>query len=449
MVSILENQNILTVCHVDISAPPYPRRSLADWTENFNQKIRAFVGVIPFSVLYQMEALVKNGYLLPWTVLGLLLKMDLEFKAWLATLPVFKANKSQKGPPPVSALAVKKLFSQIPFPGIGVEASTFEVEELWKYLLENEKELRLGLSQELTSKKGLQNLASIHKITVTPISITLQGPDPEVKNRILRRFPDHSEYFIRVQFCDEDGADIQFNSNVSNQDVYDRYKNVFNNGIQIAGRAYKFLGFSHSSLRKHSAWFMAPFYHEDKLHTYFTVISYLGTFDDIYSPARCAARIGQAFSETPLAISLAANRISYRYVEDVKSQDGSRVFSDGVCTISRPVMDAIHSYIPHGKLQYGPTCFQIRWGGAKGMLALDTRLGEERIMCIRPSMVKFQSTDINNLEICDMANKPIRMVLNRQVSTYLYFVSVFLIQEQEGMIVEQESILAAVYVNRH
>jgi hypothetical protein len=242
--------------------------------------------------------------------------------------------------------------------------------------------------------------------------MTLHGPEPEAKNRILRRFPEHTEYFIRVQFCEEDGTDLRFNFKVSNDDVYHRFKDVFRDGINIAGRRYGFLGFSHSSLRSHSAWFMAPFVSEGTLQSYFSIISFLGDFQDITSPARCAARIGQAFSETPLAVSLSELGITPVEISDVKSKDGSRVFSDGVGTISRSVMEGIHAAISERKDT--STCFQIRWAGAKGMLSFDPRI-QGNIMQVRPSMVKFQSTASENLEICDMANKPIPMVLNRQV----------------------------------
>lgn len=323
---------------------------------------------------------------------------------------------------------MKKLFSQIPFPGPEIEASVFTVSELWKYLEENEKELRQDFVKELisvggqTSKvepithflqlKGRQTLTMIHKVNITPTGMTLHGPDPEAKNRILRRFPNHNEHFIRVQFCDEDGTDLQFNPRTSNEQIFVHFKHVFERGISVGGRVFGFLGFSHSSLRSHSAWFMASFVHEGKLQSYLSVISHLGKFDNIHSPARCAARIGQAFSETPLAISLIENTVKQCIVPDITSRDRSRVFSDGVGTISPSVMEAIHTAIPQRK--DAPTCFQIRWGGAKGMLALDARL-EGNIMRVRPSMVKFESNDNTNLEICDMANKPIPMVLNRQV----------------------------------
>jgi hypothetical protein len=117
---------------------------------------------------------------------------------------------------------------------------------------------------------------------------------------------------------------------------------------------------------------MATFYQDEKLQTYFNVINDLGQFSGIYSPARCAARIGQAFSETPFAISLEDHGIAHYVIDDIRSGKGhgERVFTDGVGWASAKVVDAILSALPQRK---EATCFQIRWGGAKGMLALDTR----------------------------------------------------------------------------
>lgn len=204
-----------------------------------------------------------------------------------------------------------------------------------------------------------------------PLSFPLvHGPEPEAKNRILRKFETHVDRFIRFQFSDEDGQDIRFNGKFSSDAIYERFLFILNKGVQIGGRKYDFLGFSHSSLRSQSAWFMSPFYHTQRLQTYFNVINDLGEFQEIYSPARCAARIGQAFSETPFAISLKDHRISYYVIDDIRSQDGQRIFTDGVCWASQKVIDAILASLPQRKYA---TCFQIRWGGAKGMLALDTR----------------------------------------------------------------------------
>jgi hypothetical protein len=95
-----------------------------------------------------------------------------------------------------------------------------------------------------------QNVAIIHRAKVMPSGVHLFGPEPESNNRILRKYPGQHEYFLRVQFCDEDGQPVRFNPRISNDRIYHgRFKEVLEHGINIAGRVYKFLGFSHSSLR--------------------------------------------------------------------------------------------------------------------------------------------------------------------------------------------------------
>lgn len=152
--------------------------------------------------------------------------------------------------------------------------------------------------------------------------------------------------------------------------------------------------------------------HNGRLQTYFNIIGALGDFKDILSPARCAARIGQAFSETPFYVSMDDHNITVKEIPDVTSADGQRVFSDGVGTLSWAVAYNIWDVLPQKKA--APTAAQIRFRGSKGMLAVDPSL-EGSVVCIRPSMKKFESNDTANLEICDTASKPIPLVLNRQM----------------------------------
>lgn len=149
-----------------------------------------------------------------------------------------------------------------------------------------------------------------------------------------------------------------------------------------------------------------------QLVTYFSIIGALGKFSHIRSPAKCAARIGQAFSETPFSLSLEEHGIRVEEIADVLSADGSRVFSDGVGTLSLDAVHQVWDVIPQSKA--APIAFQIRFRGAKGMLALDSGL-RGSVVRIRPSMTKFESADKSILEICDMASKPIGLVLNRQL----------------------------------
>lgn len=99
-------------------------------------------------------------------------------------------------------------------------------------------------------------------------------------------------------------------------------------------------------------------------------------------------------------------------IPDVKSPDGQRVFSDGVGTMSCDVAYIMWDALPQKKA--APTAAQVRMRGSKGMLAVDSSLSGS-VVCIRPSMKKFESSDTANLEICDTASKPIPLVLNRQM----------------------------------
>ncbi|PWY94616.1 rna-dependent rna polymerase [Aspergillus sclerotioniger CBS 115572] len=356
---------------------------------------------LPFGILFQLQALAYNAYLLPHTVSSLAKELIRAYKEDISA-----------GRRPISVLAMKKLLDMIDWPSPHSNPTDFEPTSLLAMLKQNNKEIIQDLAVSGESLGPTDNLTPIHKVMVTPTRVTLHGPELEPWNRILRRFPNHHDYFIRVQFCDEDGQDLYFNSQVSYDDVFSRFKAVLTRGIQIAGRTYSFLGWSHSSLRSHAVWFSSPFVDEDgRFQTHFSIIKALGDFSKIQSPARCAARIGQAFTDTPFAVSLSDYHIEVLEMADVTSKDKSRVFSDGVGTLSWDVAEFIWSNIPVKKGY--PTCFQIRLGGAKGMLAVDSRLSGPRIN-IRPSMIKFNG-EMKDLEVCDMASKPVRLVLNRQM----------------------------------
>ncbi|AEO71004.1 a8941fea-77c3-45e5-a276-955ba504fbd3 [Thermothielavioides terrestris] len=370
--------------------------SMRNQLANYNRD-----GSLPFGLLFLLQALVANGYLHPATVSALARKLVALFAA---------AKPAWRSQPPVSVDAFKQLFQWIdyPTPPPNGDPNMFSVDGIMEYLQGAERLVREGSATRAAIFDDAPIRARIFRATVTPTRITLHGPELEPMNRVLRKFSDHS-YFIRAQFCDENGQDLFFNAKVSLDAVFDRFKSVLTDGIQVAGRVYKLLGFSHSSLRAHSAWLSAPFIHEGRVQIPDLIITGLGDFNRIQSPARRAARIGQAFSETPYAVDLDENMIQVLEVPDVERN--GRVFSDGVGTISAGAADAVYNVIPKSKGY--PTCFQIRWAGAKGMLSLDPRLEGNKI-CIRPSMVKFESND-RQLEICDMASRPIPMVLNHQL----------------------------------
>ncbi|KAL5318216.1 hypothetical protein ACEPPN_013275 [Leptodophora sp. 'Broadleaf-Isolate-01'] len=348
---------------------------------------------IPWRIGYQLRRLSTNGSLTPTQTLRL--------------IPSVQQVMARSGVS-VAAAAVRKLYSQIPYPGLDVEAKDFDLDAIVSILKSNED---LANKEEMVDSRdeSLRGLAMIHRAVVTPSGIYLYGPDPEPFNRVLRKYASHHEFLLRVQFADEDGEPVRYNPRVSNEAIFDgRFKGILKKGFDIAGRRFDFLGFSHSSLRAQSCWFMSPFSQDGSLIYDRVLIQQLGDFTKIHCPAKCAARIGQAFSETPTAVPLPAGVV--KMIADVER--GPRVFSDGVGTISKSVMWKIWDAIPEMQ-KLKPTCFQIRYQGAKGMLSLDSRLQGDQVL-MRTSMVKFEGSSSLDLELCGASYRPLPMYLNRQ-----------------------------------
>jgi hypothetical protein len=229
---------------------------------------------------------------------------------------------------------------------------------------------------------------------------------------VLRKYAKNAEYFIRVFFADEDGMSVFYDPRASQEHVYTRFRNVLRQGITIAGRTFEFLGFSHASLRCHQTWFMAPFLHDGSMIRAKDVIRDLGDFTNIHCSAKCAARIGQAFSDTIFAVPIPSTALVLETKEDVERN--GRCFSDGCGTLSLELFQKVWRALPPDRRDKRPTVLQIRYRGAKGVLSLDTSLKGEQLH-IRKSMTKYIATEgWNNLELCGAAYRPLKMYLNHQ-----------------------------------
>ncbi|RAL66283.1 hypothetical protein DID88_005953 [Monilinia fructigena] len=202
---------------------------------------------------------------------------------------------------PVCVAAMRRLFHQLPFHGPGVKSEAFDKNAIIELLLKNEKHA----AQEALYAEGFggtasHNTALVHRVTITPAGIYLDGPETESNNRILRKY----------------------------------------------------------------------------------------------------AAIAISLDETVIV----------EKIPDVERN--GRCFSDGVGTMSESLMHKIWDKLPNKNLMK-PTCFQIRYRGAKGMISLDTRLQGDHLR-LRESMIKFEGSLSDDLEICGGAYKPLPMYLNRQ-----------------------------------
>ncbi|ORY97352.1 RNA dependent RNA polymerase-domain-containing protein [Syncephalastrum racemosum] len=224
----------------------------------------------------------------------------------------------------------------------------------------------------------------MRKAYISPTGISFTVPTAEVTNRVIRQFKDHADRFLRVQFVDEGrtrlGASFDDSIQSSNSALCDRVFEVLKNGIQIGRRRYEFLAFSSSQLRDHGCWFFAPTRDLNPS----MIRQWMGTFDHVKNIAKNAIRMGQCFSSTTPVTMLQSNEVTI--IDDITQ--GPYCFTDGVGKISFSLARDISQQL---KLDHTPSAYQIRLGGAKGVLMVSSFLSKRQVQ-LRPSQIKFESS---------------------------------------------------------
>ena len=390
-----DNRHIASVANRPTPTVP-PAVSLVSSFERLDQTLVAKnpYRAWPFEVKFQLLRLARNGVLSPDQVLEI-----------LPTVSLLIQNRDET----VIVIALRRLCYSLTPIGPHSEPEEYSLKTIANNLLDYAQKYDYSRSQnsyELLNRHA--HLVLVHKLIVTPTGVHLQGPEPEVSNRVLRSYKDHSNHFLRVTFTDEDGGPVLYDVKSDQKGVYAHFKNLTESEYSIAGRDFSFLGFSHSSLRTQTCWFMAPFEFRGADLTAPNLIKNLGDFGHIRSPARCAARIGQSFSDTHGTVEVEASMQDPPH--DVERN--GRCFSDGCGTISLGLLRKVWGkYGSRRTLK--PVVLQIRFAGAKGVVSLDSRLTGDQFK-IRPSMEKFTGSNSNTLEVCGAAWRPYPMVLNRQ-----------------------------------
>ena len=219
-----------------------PRNSLASGFHALKEELESRLRLgLPFSLLYQVERLARNGILPPHKVRELLPKI----------LEIYHQHNQD-----ASLSALRHFYNSVPPAGPDTEASRLSRMALEQMLKESAVEYeRYQYNPENPYQlvKRHKHINLIHKIIITPTSTRLEGLEPEPTNRVIRKFHDSVDSFVRVVFEDEDGGSVRYDPRASQEKIFhERFKRILDTDISIAGRHYSFLGFSHSSLRAQS-----------------------------------------------------------------------------------------------------------------------------------------------------------------------------------------------------
>ncbi|KAF9930039.1 hypothetical protein FBU30_000952 [Linnemannia zychae] len=244
----------------------------------------------------------------------------------------------------------------------------------------------------------------LRKVIITPTTMYLQPPTVETSNRIIRHYAHLSDYFLRVEYSDEGNNKLWSRDATSNQNnaIYNRVYSTLTDGIMIGDRVYEFLAFSASQLRDNAAWFFCS---KAGKETPDSIRNWMGDFSHIRSIAKYGARMGQCFSSTRDIIRLRSSDVEM--IDDIEHFRHN--FSDGCGRISEDLARMIGIEL---EKETTPSAFQIRLGGAKGVLVKDSSLKGNRVQ-IRPSMKKFDAAHYV-LEVIKTSSF-IPSFLNRQI----------------------------------
>lgn len=141
-------------------------------------------------------------------------------------------------------------------------------------------------------------------------------------------------------------------------------------GIKLGDRSLKFLGYSNSMLKERQCWFFCD--NDPDVDTLNVgrdnVLKNFGTFHHETNVLKRNARIGQLFTVSKEICLLKEEEVKKGVLKDIKRN--GFCFTDGVGTISLEL--AILS--AKAFRQEYASAFQVRLGGSKGMLMVDSSL---------------------------------------------------------------------------
>ncbi|KAK0597148.1 hypothetical protein LWI29_022254 [Acer saccharum] len=262
-------------------------------------------------------------------------------------------------------------------------------------------------------------LVYVRKILITPTKMYFCGPEASLSNRVLRSYPDDIDNFLRVSFVDEDGQKLYATtlsprtSSSTDEErrtgIYRRILSILRNGIDIGGKKFETLAFSNSQLKENSLWMFAS----TPGLTAADIREGMGDFSDIKNVARYAARLGQSFGSSREALHVHGSEVEE--IPDVKTERGGikYTFSDGIGKISA---DLAHiAARKWGCTSYTPSAFQIRYGGYKGVVAVDPTSTVK--LSLRKSMSKYKSNSTSLDVLACSRYQP--CFLNRQLITLM------------------------------
>lgn len=256
-----------------------------------------------------------------------------------------------------------------------------------------------------------ENISYMRSVEITPSIIYYEVPKLERNNQIIRKFKKYQDHFIKISINDDDHNKIYFASSKNSQ-LLVIVQSLMTNGLNIGTHHFNYLTSSNSQAKQGSGWYFNLEF--TKYENIDKVLEEMGNFKQEQNKYKNASRRGQCASSTTPINFLPKENI--REIPDIKSSDNKYIYTDGIGTISYNLAMKCVEKVGNNKFSYC-SAFQIRLLGIKGVVAVDPNLEDKDIICIRPSMKKYESEN-NELGIIKSSGYSTGY-LNRQIISLL------------------------------
>lgn len=399
------------IAHTSVATSTYPTDRRGIYAPETCSLYQRWISGLPWLVAFQVDALLLSHL------------TDMQELLRVLRRPI--QDTLQRDGAATTAAVIRDFHSRVKavfWTGDSADESHIPIEDL--FALAREEYLSKPPALGSPTAEDADLFECLH-VTITPTTMHLEGPFPERSNRIMRQYKANQDSFLRVSFQDETQLSYRFDRDIDSRDLVNRrVRHFLVNGLTVAGRRFEFLAYSQSALKEHAVWFVKPFRdaQTNNVISAARIIESIGSFRNlqydptlIHCPARYAARISQAFTATDSSLTVNAEDMSA--VADIKTPDLKYCFTDGVGTMSAEFARAIWHELRAkgrraGRARTYPRLYQIRLGGAKGMLSVDYTL-QGRSIVLRPSMIKFDAPNSLSIEIARAFDRPGKYYLNR------------------------------------
>ena len=180
---------------------------------------------VPFEVVFQLQRLHQNSFLRPATIMGL--------------TPTILGQVKRKGGTLVAS-AIRHMSEMIPYAAPDVDPIDLSTQTLLEMFHKSLTSVFENDPYATYLASDYEHITMVHKATVTPTRITLSGPRPEIKNRVLRKYSAFTDHFLSVSLRDENGDNIRFDRLTDGKDIFHgRFRKVLEGIINIAGRPFE------------------------------------------------------------------------------------------------------------------------------------------------------------------------------------------------------------------